>query len=117
MVGLLQPFFAMELVNGLPDSTFCDEARLSLQARWSCSFRSATLFSTPIKKESSIGDLTDAAKAKVETPSASSAERILASTTIDVTEALSKSRHPREHRCLVMYDCSLNTSFRLYESE
>ena len=49
-----QPFFVMELVNGLPLTKFCDEAKLTPESGWSSSCRSARRCSTRIRRASSI---------------------------------------------------------------
>ncbi len=49
-----RPFFAMELVKGVPMTTYCDEHRLAPRRAWSCSCQSARPFSMPIKRASSI---------------------------------------------------------------
>ena len=50
-----QPFFVMELVDGLPLSKFCDEAKLTPKAASpDCSCRSARPCSTRTRRELSI---------------------------------------------------------------
>src|SRR5262249_45475156 len=46
-----RPYFVMELVHGVPITQYCDP----LASGWRCSSLSATRFSTPIRRASSIG--------------------------------------------------------------
>ena len=48
-----QPFFVMELVEGLPLTEYCDEAKLTPRTGFSFSCRSARRCSTPIRRASS----------------------------------------------------------------
>ena len=48
-----RPYFVMELVKGVPITTYCDEHQLTPRQRWNCSFRSARPCSTPTRKASS----------------------------------------------------------------
>ena len=48
-----RPFFVMELVKGIPLTTYCDEHRLDLPARLVLFARSARRSSTPTRRGSS----------------------------------------------------------------
>ena len=50
-----RPFFAMELVRGLPINRYCDEGRLTPRERWNCSWPFARRFSTRTIRASSTG--------------------------------------------------------------
>ena len=52
-----RPYFVMEYVKGLPITEYCDHHKLTIEERLRYSNRSVTLFSTPIKRVSSIGIL------------------------------------------------------------
>ena len=49
-----RPYFVMELIEGVPITRYCDEARLAARGSgWSCSSRSARRCSTPTRRASS----------------------------------------------------------------
>jgi serine/threonine protein kinase len=50
-----RPYFVMEHVEGLPITDYCDEHKLTIEQRLSCSSRSARRSSTPTRRGSFIG--------------------------------------------------------------
>ena len=48
-----RPYFVMELVRGVPITTYCDAHRLTPLSGWGCSCRSARPSSTPTPRASS----------------------------------------------------------------
>ena len=49
-----QPYFAMEYVDGLPITDYCDRKKMAIRDRLHLFCRSATACSTPIRKPSFI---------------------------------------------------------------
>ena len=47
-----RPYFVMELVKGVPITEFCDRISSRRASGWSCSSRSATRCSMPIRRGS-----------------------------------------------------------------